>query len=146
VSDEISNLFLKGEKTIVPYEIIRGGKQVSSFVVLSGDIHTVFSLTENENDIGPVKITRSDLTDEKIRTWLSEQEGQYEEISPKEVRITEWSFWYEGGIETVIDGIALLGSDGRTLRLCREGAAYPYGLLLKDGSDTEKAINLVMAR
>jgi hypothetical protein len=146
VSDRVNDILLNAEKIIVPFEEIRGDRQVSSLVALVGGIYTVYSLTENEKDIGPVKITRSDLTSDRIKVWLSEQEGQYAEVSPREVRITEWSFWHEGQIETVIYGIALLGSDGRALRLCREGAAYPYGLLLKDSSDVGEAVDFAKAR
>lgn len=53
-----------------------------------------------------------------------------EELFPKEVRVTEWSFVYQGSIETVIYAIDMIGMDGRILRMCRDGAAYPYGLLL----------------
>lgn len=131
----MNNIFLNAEKIIIPIDaIIKGDPQVSSFVTVIGDTYAAFTLNENEKDIGPVKLNRSDLTSDRIKTWLLKQAGQYAEILPKEVHITEWSFWYEGQIETVIDSITLVAADGRTLRLCREGAAYPYGLLLKDST------------
>jgi hypothetical protein len=143
----MNSILLGAEKIIVPIDvIIRGNRQVSSFVTIVGDTYTVFTLTENEKDIGPVRITKSDLTSDRIKAWLSEQEVQPVEVSPKEVRITKWSFWHEDQIETVIDGVTLLGADGRTLRLCREGAAYPYGLLLKDSLDAQEAAQSPRAR
>ena len=143
----MSSILLGAEKVIIPIEvIIRGDRQVSSFVTVVGDTYTVFTFCENEKDIGPVKITKSDLTSDRIKAWLSEQDVQPVEVSPKEVRITEWSFWHEGQIETAIHGITVSGVDGRTLRLCREGAAYPYGLLLKDGLDAQAGAESVTAR
>lgn len=133
MSDKMNSIFLNAEKVIIPIEVFpKGERQMSSLVTVVGDTYTVFMLQENEKDVGPVKLIRSDLTSDVIKAWLSEQEVQPMEVSPKEVRITEWSFWYEGQIETIISGITLSEVDGRTLRFCREGAPYPYGLLLKD--------------
>lgn len=146
MSDKINAILLNAEIIIIPIDVvIKGEQQVSSFITVVSDTYTMFTLTENAKDVGPVKITRSDLTSDRIKTWLSEQEGQYIEVSPREVRITEWSFWHEGQIETVIYDITLLGTDGRALRLCREGAAYPYGLLLKESSDISKAVGFAKA-
>jgi hypothetical protein len=134
----MNSILLGAEKVIIPIEVFpKGERQVSFLVTVVGDTYTVFILKENEKDVGPVKLIRSYLTSDSVKAWLSEQEVPPLEVLPKEVRITEWSFWHKGQIETVISGITMLGADGRTLRLCREGAPYPYGLLLKEGLDAE---------
>jgi hypothetical protein len=134
VSNEIGSLLVGAERIIVPYETIAGSRQVSSFVIVFEGRHEVFSLSENDKDIGPVKLNRVDLSQEKIASWLEQRQDEYEEISPKDVRVTMWSFPYEGTTETVIYAIDLLASDGRKLRMSRDGAAYPYSLALQDGT------------
>ena len=134
MSDTIGNILLNAERILVPYETIAGGKQVSSFVIFSSSGRGLFSLVENEKDVGPVRLSRVDLPDDKLSVWLEERKNECEIIAPKEVRVTEWSFWYDGAVETVIYAIELYGADGRMLRMSRDGAAYPYCLLLHDGA------------
>lgn len=130
MSNALGVVLLSGDRVLVPFEMIAGTRQVSSFVVISGDNRQVFSLAENEKDVGPVKVNRLDLSYDKIDAWLNQHKSDCEEISPKDVRVTESSFRYDGGVETIIYAVDLIEADGRTLRMSREGAAYPYTLAL----------------
>ena len=135
MSYEIANVsigetFLEGTSVIVLFDLIGGAKQVSTFVMVSGEKREVFSLKENEQDIGPVRLNRINLPEDKIESLLKEYDGRCEKLSVEEARVTERSFLYGGAVETVIYAIDLFGSDGKKLTMRLEGAAYPYTLAL----------------
>ena len=134
----INEILLNGGNLVIPFDVIAGGRQVSS-IITTKDRWTAFNFMESPKDVGPIGFVRSEVDGDQLRGWLDQKGRQYAEISPREVRITEWSFWHDDVVEKVIYEIMLLDANGRVLRLCREGAAYPYGLLLVEGSQVEKA-------
>lgn len=137
MSHKVGEELLKAKILTIPFEVIAGGRQVSSFLVDSGDERGVYNLVENERDIGPVELRKVALSDEQIQEWLKGLEGRYETISPTEVRVSERSFRYEGEVETAVHSIQITSGDSQVLYMSRNGAAYPYTLVLHESGDPE---------
>lgn len=128
---EVAKSLLQGQRTIIPFEEIGGAKQVSSIVVCAEGKYASYSFIDSDDKyLGPIALRKADVPSESIEAWLSTQEGQSETVLPARVDIIESSFFIDGKVEAVIEGIDIVGRDGRTLRMRREGAAYPYGLVL----------------
>lgn len=118
--------------TIVPFENVSGARQISSLVTFNGEIYVSYYFVDNpKNYLGPVDVRRAEAQSNDIRNWLDSQKGNYEAVVPVGVRLVEASFFLNTEIATVIEGIDITGRDGKELRMRREGAAYPYGLVLE---------------
>lgn len=123
---------LGSQKVILPFEEIAGARQISSIVTFDGETYTSYSLVDDaDNYLGPVDIRKAEVPSDGIRDWLGGQEGKYEATAPARLDLIESSFFLNGKIETVIEGIDIVGRDGKRLKMRREGAAYPYGLVLE---------------
>ncbi len=124
---EIGELFLRSESISIPYETIGGAKQVSEFVLSRSGVREIYLLQGNESDVGPSGLSCHAATDNAAAGIAARQSM---EIAPVEVQVSWRTFRYEGKAETIIGGIVLRDSSGRTVRLVSDGAAYPYCVMI----------------
>ncbi len=129
--NELSAALLKSDKVIIPFEIAGGGKQVSTIVTVHESRYAAFDFTgDSDKFLGPIAWRRSQLSSEQIQSALDGHNAQHE-IAVSKIDITISSFVLNGQCESVIESIDLFGAGGHSLKLKRQGAAYPYCFLLQ---------------
>lgn len=130
MSGALIEQLLKSEQIIIPYEELRGTKQVSSVVFRVGSEFSSLSFIDDDRNFGPIGLINSGLSSNEVEKWIKSPDTRSETIVINELRASKRFFLSVGGYAEEMTEIVFIESGGRTLRLSTQGASYSYGFIL----------------
>jgi hypothetical protein len=122
---------LKSEQVIIPYEELRGAKQVSSIVFRVGSQFSSLSFVDDDRNFGPTDLINSGLSSREVEEWVKSPDTRSETVIIEEVRVSKRYFLSTGVCAEAMTDIVLVESSGRVLHLSTQGASYSYGFVLQ---------------
>jgi hypothetical protein len=131
VSDELSEAVLQGERVILPFEDLPSGKQVSTVVAVRHGIYAAYDFFDAPDAYrGPSGIRKSQLESAELEAAIETLPSVSFQV--QKLLVTWSSFLLSGKVERVIERLDFFDPVGGVFSLRREGAAYPYCLVLSD--------------
>lgn len=130
MSDAIIQHFLKSEKLIIPYTVVRNVKDVSMIICIENGKYAAYNF--DDYDEGPLILVRSQTSLENIHTFINDENSKYVSLCPNLIRVTYVYSISQNSFIKSINEIDLIDKNEQLIQLNRDEAIYPYSLALKD--------------